>query len=125
MPQERAQAATGLGGVWSLRSDSPRRIGPILDLALDSASGAGFRVRVAFLLQGDVGLDTARFEPTRGRVDPDSTVHLVVKLREQAQPVGEMSGRWAGDTIRLRMYRWGGEDQTARGVNWFLVRQRP
>jgi hypothetical protein len=119
------QAATGLDGVWSLRSDSPRRIGPILDLAIDSASGAGFRVRVAFLLQGDVGLDTARFEPTRGRVDPDRTVSFVVKLREQASPLGEMTGRWDGDTIRLSTYRWAGEDQTARGVNWFLVRQRP
>lgn len=124
-PAAAIQAASGLGGMWSLRSDSPRRIGPILDLAIDSATGTGFRVRVAFLLQGDVGLDTARFEPTRGRVDPDSAVHLVVKLREQAQPVGEMSGRWAGDTIRLRVYRWAGEDQMGRGINWFLVRQHP
>lgn len=98
-------------------------MGPRLELAVDSVAGPTFRVRVAFLMQGNVGIEQSLFEPTVGRMDADGAVLLTVKLREQVEPMGEMSGVLAGDTIRLRTYRWAGEDQTAGGTRWLLVKQ--
>jgi len=98
-------------------------MGPRLELAIDSVVGAGFRVSVAFLMQGNVGIEQSLFEPTRGRVDADGLVYLTVKARAQAEPMGEMAGVLARDTLRLRTYRWAGEDQTASGTRWLLVKQ--
>lgn len=116
------QAPARLAGSWALRAEAEQRRGPILELAIDSVAGPSFRVRVAFLMQGDVGIEQSLFEPTRGRVDADGVVYLTVKAREQVEPMGEMTGTLAGDTIRLRTYRWAGEDQTAAGTRWLLVR---
>lgn len=117
------QAPANLAGSWSLRTEDRARLGPRLELAIDSLTGSAFRVRVAFLMQGNVGIEQSYFEPTRGRLDADGTIHLSVKMREQAEPMGEMSGTMAGDTIRLRIYRWAGEDQTTGGTRWLLVKQ--
>jgi hypothetical protein len=115
--------ADGLEGSWVLRTLEPSRRGPRLQLAIDSTSGATFRVRVAFLMQGDVGLDPARFEPTRGEVAADGTVHLTIQLKGRAEPEGQLSGTLAGDTIRLAAFRWAGVDQAAGDVHWLLVRE--
>lgn len=117
------QAPANLAGSWALRVQDRTRRGPLLELAIDSVTGSAFRVRVAFLMQGNVGIEQSLFEPTLGRVDADGTLHLTVKARAQAEPMGEMSGVLAGDTIRLRSYRWAGEDQTAGGTRWLLVKQ--
>jgi hypothetical protein len=78
---------------------------------------------MAFLMQGNVGIEQSLFEPTRGRVDADGVVYLTVKARAEAEPMGEMSGVLARDTIRLSTYRWAGVDQTAGGARWLLVKQ--
>ena len=117
------QAPAGLAGSWALRAEDGRRRGPILELAIDSLAGPGFRVSLAFLMQGNVGIEQSLFEPTRGRVDADGVVHLTVKARAQAESMGEMSGVLGQDTIRLSTYRWAGEDQTAGGARWLLVKQ--
>jgi hypothetical protein len=117
------QAPASLAGSWGLRADGGTRRGPILELAIDSLAGPTFRVSMAFLMQGNVGIEQSLFEPTRGRVDADGVVYLTVKARAQAEPMGEMSGVLARDTIRLRTYRWAGEDQTAGGTRWLLVKQ--
>jgi len=116
------QAPAGLAGSWALRAEGQERRGPILELAIDSVAGPSFRVRVAFLMQGNVGIEQSLFEPTRGRLDAGGMVYLTVKAREQTEPMGQMTGTLAGDTIRLRTYRWAGEDQTAGGTRWLLVR---
>lgn len=117
------QAPAGLAGSWSLRAEGGTRRGPMLELAIDSLAGPSFRVSVAFLMQGNVGIEPSLFEPTRGRVDADGVLYLTVKARAQAEPMGEMSGVLARDTIRLRTYRWAGEDQTGGGTRWLLVKQ--
>lgn len=117
------QAPPELAGTWSLRAQGQTRRGPMLELTLDSLAGSTFRVRVAFLMQGDVGIEPSQFEPTVGRVSPGGRVHLTVKARGQEDPMGQMVGALARDTIRLHAYRWAGEDQTARGTRWLLVRQ--
>jgi hypothetical protein len=118
-------SAAALEGSWSLRTVEPNRRGPRLQLAIDSASGSTFRVRVAFLMQGDVGLDPSRFEPTRGEIAPDGTVHLTIQVEGRAEPAGELAGTLAGtgDTIRLGTYQWGGANQAAAGIHWLLVRE--
>ncbi len=99
------------------------RRGPLLELAFDSVVGPTFRVRVAFLMQGNVGIEPSQFEPSLGHVDAQGVVQLTVRAREQAESMGEMSGLLVRDTIRLRTYRWAGEDQTAGGTRWLLVKQ--
>ena len=118
--------AAALEGSWSLRTVEPRRGGPRLQLAIDSASDSTFRVRVAFLMQGDVGLDPTRFEPTRGSIAADGTVRLTIQIKGRPAPVARLAGTLAGtgDTIRLRRYESGGADLTAGGVHWLLVRER-
>jgi hypothetical protein len=122
LPAPPVQAPAVLAGTWALRAEN-RAAGPHLELSIDSISGATFRVRLAFLMQGDVGIDPRRFEPTRGDIGADGRVHLTVKARDRAEPFGEMAGTLAGDTIRLRIYRWAGEDQTAGGTSWILIKQ--
>jgi len=124
-PAQPPQAAA-LKGSWSLRAVEPTRRGPRLQLTIDSASGSTFRVRVAFLMQGDVGLDPTRFEPTRGEITPDGTVHLTIQLKGRTEPTGELAGTLAatGDTIRLGTYQWSGANQAAGGTHWLLVRGR-
>jgi hypothetical protein len=122
-PMQRSPA-DALEGSWVLRTLEPSRRGPRLQLAIDSASGATFRVRVAFLMQGDVGLDPARFEPTRGQIAPDGMVHLTIQLKGRAGPEGELAGTLAGDTIRLGTFQWAGVNQAAGDVHWLLVRER-
>jgi hypothetical protein len=121
-PAQSPQAAA-LEGSWSLRTVEPNRRGPRLQLHIDSASGSTFRVRVAFLMQGDVGLDPTRFTPTRGEIGADGVVHLTIQRTDRAEPSGELFGTLAGDTIHLRRYQWGGADQAAGGVHWLLVRE--
>jgi hypothetical protein len=121
-PTQRSPAAS-LEGSWVLHTLEPGRRGPRLQLAIDSARGTTFRVRVAFLMQGDVGLDPARFAPTPGAVAPDGTVHLTIQLTGRGEPEGELVGTLVGDTIRLGTFRWGGVDQAA-GTHWLLVRER-
>jgi hypothetical protein len=116
--------AGALVGSWVLRTLESSRRGPRLQLAIDSARGTTFRVRVAFLMQGDVGLDPTRFEATRGEITPDGMVHLTIQLRGRAEPEGELAGTLAGDTIRLGTFQWGNADQAATGVHWLLVRER-
>ncbi len=118
--------AAALEGSWFLRTVEPNRRGPRLQLAVDSVSDSTFRVRVAFLMQGDVGLDPSRFEPTRGAIAPDGTVHLSIRLKGRTEPTGTLVGVLVatGDTIRLGTYQWGGANQAAGGVHWLLVRER-
>lgn len=117
------QAPESLAGSWALRTEGGTRRGPILELVIDSLLGPSFRVSLAFLMQGDVGIEQSLFEPTRGRVDADGVIHLTVKAGAEAEPMGEMSGVLARDTIRLSTYRWAGVDQTAGGARWLLVKQ--
>lgn len=98
-------------------------MGPILELVIDSVSAAGFRVRIGFLLQGDVVIEPSRFEPAWGARSAD-TVRFGLRLRGQQEDMGQFQGVLARDTIRLARFRWAGEDQTARGLEWYLVRQR-
>lgn len=116
--------ARALVGSWVLRTLEPGRRGPRLQLAIDSASGRTFRVRVAFLMQGDVGLDPTRFEATRGEIAPDGMVHLTIQLKGRTAPEGELAGTLAGDTIRLGTFHWGGANQATTSVHWLLVRER-
>ncbi len=118
-----SQAAADLAGSWALRNEARTRRGPLLELAIDSVTGSTFRVRVAFLMSGNVGIEPTRFEPTSGTVSPDHVVCLSVKMLEQAEPLGELSGTLARDTIRIHTFRWAGEDQTAGGIRWLLVKQ--
>jgi len=117
------QAAANLAGSWALRAEDRVRRGPLLELAIDSVTGWTFRVRVAFLMSGNVGIDPTRFETTSGTVSPDGLVRFTVTMRDQTEPVGQLSGTLEQDTIRLHTFRWAGEDQTAGGVRWLLVKQ--
>ncbi len=120
-----AQAPANLAGSWALRTEDHTRRGPLLELVIDSVTGAAFRVRVAFLMSGDVGIDPTRFESSPGTVDQGGVVSFSVKLGAQAEPVGQLSGTLGQDTIRLNRFRWAGEDQTAGGKRWLLVKQPP
>jgi hypothetical protein len=122
---QRQLQAPALEGSWALRAVEQLRPGPRLQLAIDSVRDSTFRVRVAFLMQGDVGLDPTRFEPTRGEITPDGTIHLTIQLKGRTEPTGRLAGTLAesGDTIRLNTYEWSGTNQTAGGVHWLLVRQ--
>ncbi len=117
------QAPASLAGSWALRTEDPTRRGPLLELAIDSVTGSVFQVRVAFFMSGNVGIDPARFEARAGTVSPDGVVRFSLKMREQAEPLAEMSGTMGRDTIRLHTFRWAGEDQTAGRTRWLLVRQ--
>lgn len=118
-----SQQAAGLTGAWALRLMGQTGRGPLLELALDSVTAKTFRVRVTFLMSGNMGIDPARFEPTTGSVAPDGLLRFSVKMREQSDSLGQMAGVLGQDTIRLRAFRWSGEDQTAGGARWILVRQ--
>jgi hypothetical protein len=119
-----SQQAANLTGAWALRVEGRTGRGPLLELAVDSVTATTFRVRVAFLMSGDVGIDPARFETTTGTVAGNGSVRLSVKMREQSDSLGQMVGNLGKDTIRLRAFRWAGEDQMAGGMRWVLVRER-
>lgn len=118
-----AQAPAGLVGSWALRTAAGTRRGPLLELVIDSVTASTFRVRVAFLMSGDVGIDPTRFESSPGTIDQGGVVSFSVKMVVQAEPVGRLSGTLGQDTIRLNHFRWAGEDQTAGGTRWLLVKQ--
>ena len=117
--------AAALAGSWTLRAVEPGGRGPRLQLAIDSAGDSTFRVRVTFLMQGDVGIDPTRFEPTRGEIAPDGTIHLTIRIAGRAEPTGRLAGTLAeaGDTIRLETFQWSGTNQVAGDVHWVLVRE--
>lgn len=117
-----SQQAASLTGSWALRMEGRTGPGPLLELVLDSVTATTFRARVTFLMSGNVGIDPNRFESTRGSVG-DGLVRFSVKMREQADSLGHMEGVLGQDTIRLRVFRWAGEDQTAGGARWLLIRQ--
>jgi hypothetical protein len=110
-------------GTWELRALNRERTGMLLQLALDSASGRAFRTRVGFLMQGDMGIDTANFAPTPGRVTATGAIHIEVGNKRGAPP-GVIVGRATRDTIYVAEFVWGGEDQMRGGTQWVLVRQR-
>jgi len=118
-----SQQAASLTGEWALRVEGQTGRGPLLELALDSVTATAFRVRVTFLMSGNVGLDPARFETTTGAVARDGTVRFSVKMREQSDSLGQISGILGRDSIRLRAFRWAGADQMGGGVRWLLIRQ--
>lgn len=115
--------AANLGGSWALRAGDGTRRGPLLELVIDSVGSSAFRVRVTFLMSGDVGIDPGRFQPTAGTVGPTGVVRFALSMRDQTEPLGEMSGTVERDTIRLQTFKWAGEDQTAGGTRWLLVKQ--
>jgi hypothetical protein len=119
-----SRQAANLSGAWALRVEGQTGRGPLLELALDSVTATTFRVRVMFLMSGNVGIDPARFETTTGTVARDGSLRLSVKMREQSDSLGQMAGTLGQDTIRLGAFRWAGEDQMAGGVRWVLVRER-
>jgi hypothetical protein len=47
-----------------------------------------------------------------------------VKMRDQSDSLGQMAGHLGRDTIRLRAFRWAGEDQMTGGARWLMVRER-
>jgi hypothetical protein len=119
-----SQQVANLTGAWALRVKGQTGRGPLLELALDSVTATTFRVRVTFLMSGNVGIDPARFETTTGTVAGDGSVHLSVKMRAQSDSLGQMAGVLGQDTIRLRAFRWAGENQMTGGMRWVLVRER-
>jgi hypothetical protein len=110
-------------GTWELRASNRERTPLLLQLVLDSASGRAFRTRVGFLMQGDMGIDTANFVPTPGRVAATGAIHIEVGNSRGAPP-GVIVGRATRDTIYVTEFIWGGEDQARGGTRWMLVRQR-
>lgn len=118
-----SQQAAGLTGTWALRLEGQTGRGPLLEMALDSVTAVTFRVRVTFLMSGNVGIDPTRFESTTGSLGKDGSVRFSVKMREQSDSLGQMTGILGRDTIRLRAFRWAGQDQTAGGTRWLLIRQ--
>jgi hypothetical protein len=119
-----SQQAASLTGAWALRVEGQTGRGPLLELTIDSVTATSFRVHVRFLMSGDVGIDPARFETTTGMVARDGSVRFSVKMRAQSDSLGEMAGTVGLDTIRLRAFRWAGENQMAGGARWLLVRER-
>ena len=118
-----SQHAAGLTGAWALRVENQTGRGPLLELTLDSVTATTFRVRVTFLMSGNMGIDPTRFESTTGSLAKDGVVRFGVKMRDQPDSLGQITGLLGQDTIRLRAFRWAGEDQTAGGTRWLLVRQ--
>jgi len=118
-----SQQAAGLTGTWALRQEGRTGRGPLLELAFDSVTATSFRARVTFLMSGNVGIDPSRFESTTGSLARDGLLRLGVKMRQQPDSLGQMAGILGQDTIRLRAFRWAGEDQTAGGARWMLIRQ--
>jgi hypothetical protein len=118
-----SQQAAGLTGAWALRQEGQTGRGPLLEVTLDSVTATTFRARVTFLMSGNVGIDPTRFESTTGSLGRDGLVRFSVKMQEQSDSLGQMTGVLGRDTIRLRAFRWAGEDQAAGGARWLLVRQ--
>ena len=119
---EQDRAVTVVGS-WALRALNRERVGRLLQLALDSASGQSFRTRVTLLMQGDVGIDPAGFTPTAGSITADGAIRIEIRNTRGAPP-GFIVGRVAGDTIHLLEFSWGGEDQMVGGTRWALVREK-
>ncbi|HWP37689.1 MAG TPA: hypothetical protein VNL18_09095 [Gemmatimonadales bacterium] len=115
--------AAHVAGAWELRALNRERTGTLLQLVLDSASGHAFRTRVAFLMQGDMGIDTAAFVATPGRVTATGAIRIEVGNKRGAPP-GVIVGRATRDTIYVVEFIWGGEDRMQSGTQWVLVRQR-
>lgn len=119
MPAAQAQ---GVVGNWVLRRTDDQPQGTRLELVLDSAVGATFRARIAFLMQGNVGIDPSVFGAGRGDISTDSIVRVELGFTTPTPPA-RLGGPLAGDTIRLTEFVWAGEDQLRTGTPWVLVRQ--
>ena len=120
MTQDPAARAVGS---WTLRATNRDNPGMRLGLTLDSATGRTFRTRVAYLMQGDLGIDPSAFLPTPGSVTADGAIRIEIGNNRGAPP-GLIVGRLAGDTIHVAEFTWGGESQMARGTTWVLERTR-
>lgn len=114
--------AVAVAGTWALRSPdgSP---GLRLELIFDSTAGSSFRARVAFLMQGDVGMDPSLWQPGRGEIEGDTLIRVELRATSASVPPSRIVGRLAGDTIVIRELVWAGEDRAAGGRRWILVRQ--
>lgn len=117
-----AQAAS-VAGYWALRRTDSLWPGMQLELLFDSIAGSSFRARIAFLMQGDMGLDTSRFEPALGSIRPDSMLSVTFRAG-LADLANRLSGKVRGDTIALTEFLWAGENWLRSGAPWVLVRER-
>ncbi|GBD32821.1 hypothetical protein HRbin33_01795 [bacterium HR33] len=119
----RSEQAEAIAGYWVLRRADAAPQGMQLELLFDSIAGFGFRARITFLMQGDVGLDASLFGPGAGSIRPDSTVSVIFS-GPRSELGNRLSGKVRGDTIALAEFLWAGEDWLRSGRRWVLVRQR-
>ncbi len=115
--------AEPIAGYWVLRRADAGLQGMQLELLFDSLAGSSFRARIAFLMQGNVGLDASWFAPTVGTVVRDRTVKLTFSS-ERRELENRLVGKLRGDTIALTEFLWAGEDWLRGGASWVLVRER-
>lgn len=115
--------AESIAGYWVLRRADAAPQGMQLDLLFDSLVGSSFRARVAFLMQGNLGLDASWFAPTVGTIVADSTVRLTFSgARRELE--NRLAGKLRGDTIALTEFLWAGENWLRGGASWVLVREQ-